>query len=128
MTDAEIRIAIAEKCGWLGPFGLYRRIASGKQLLGGGETLHGTPPRDREKPKDDQAYEPVPDFPNDLNACHEFEKTLDVNGLGRYADELDEVCVPTHICPLTHWKAVVMATARQRCEAFLRVHGLWGKV
>jgi hypothetical protein len=28
-------------------------------------------------------------------------------------------------CPLTHWQAVIMATAVQRAEAFLKALGLW---
>ena len=67
----------------------------------------------------------VPDYLNDLNACHEFEKILpnsltqkywwslcDVTGLDQY-----EACRD----PLL----TVSATAAQRCEAFLRTIGNW---
>jgi hypothetical protein len=60
-----------------------------------------------------------------LDVLHEMEKRLDVNQLSEYADWLDKICVPTHICPLTHWQAVVMAEAPQRREALLRTLGLW---
>jgi hypothetical protein len=68
----------------------------------------------------------LPNYLNDLNAMHEAEKHLgSINALSDYADNLDKVCVETHICPLTHWQAVVMATAAQRAEAFLRTTGKW---
>ncbi len=67
----------------------------------------------------------LPNYPACLNACHEMEKVFDVNQLSEYADWMDKVCVPVHICPLTHWQAVTMATAPQRCEAFLRTLNLW---
>ena len=64
-----------------------------------------------------------PDYPNDLNACVEFEKTLTNDEQPQYFREL---------CP-DEWKWIdhnalpllCFATARQRCEAFLRVKGLW---
>ena len=67
----------------------------------------------------------IPDYLNDLNACHEFEKSLpnsltqkywwslcDVTGLDQY-----EACRD----PLL----TVSATAAQRCEAFLHTIGKW---
>lgn len=66
------------------------------------------------------------DILKDLNAIHEAERKLpDVNALAQYADELDKVCVPVHICPLTHWQAVTMSTAAQRCAALLKTIGKW---
>lgn len=65
----------------------------------------------------------LPDYPNDLNACHQAEKYLDTAGdeLQRYAGHLwlamngsDEAFVGT-----------IHATARHRSEAFLRVKRLW---
>ncbi len=68
----------------------------------------------------------LPAYLTDLNAMHEAEKHLwSSKMVSRYADELDKVCVPTHVCPLTHWQAVTMATAAQRAEAFLRTIGKW---
>jgi len=62
---------------------------------------------------------------DDLNAMAVAVQTLDINQLSRYADELDEICVQTHICPLTHWQAVVEAKPHQRADAFGKVMGLW---
>ena len=116
MTPEAQRIAIAEACGWewkangfsYHPYpGWYK----------GHEQCHVVALLSSE----------LPDYLNDLNAMHEVERTglKDINELNRYADELDKVCVPTHICSLTHWQSVVMATAAQRAEAFLRTIGKW---
>jgi len=67
----------------------------------------------------------VPDYTRDLNAMAQAEAKLDVNRLALYADALDKLCVPQHICALTHWQAVAMASAAQRAEALLRCLGLW---
>lgn len=61
----------------------------------------------------------------DLNAIRFAAKTLDINELTEYADELDKICVPVHVCPLTHWLGVVESDSYQRAEAFGRVKELW---
>jgi hypothetical protein len=103
MTDEQINIAIAELCGW-------KHRDGGMWVMPAGDTV---------------GEELIPDFCDDLNAMSKAENRLDVNSLSEYADHLDKVCVPTHICPLTHWQGVVMSTARQRSEAFLRTFGKW---
>ena len=56
----------------------------------------------------------VPNYPGDLNACHEMEKALSTAQLQReYADILDD------------GNGGHFATAAQRSEAFLRTLGLW---
>lgn len=105
MTDTEIRIVIAEKCGWVN--------LHVNEIYG----ILGTPPKSISG-----NWDKVPDYPNDLNACHEFEETLaeEHNGEGSgpyYRNILGGICG-------THAKAI-SATARQRCEAFLRAHGPW---
>lgn len=104
MTKERIRIVMAEACGFVCVNPLHQNIS--QLSFFNGETECG--------------FETLPNYPDDLNAVHEAEKTLDINSLSRYADELEKVCVPVHICPLTHWQSVVMATALQRCEAFIR--------
>jgi len=66
----------------------------------------------------------LPDYLNDLNACHEFEKVLSTSpeymqqhAFNNYAYLLIEMC--KHQCN------AVSATAAQRCEAFLRTIGKW---
>lgn len=60
----------------------------------------------------------LPNYAADLNACHEFEKTL---------EPMQHIAYDRHLHRLVDetvtWKW--HATARQRCEAFLRVHGQW---
>ena len=60
----------------------------------------------------------VPDYLNDLNACHEMEAWLkndDRHAFSCYASDLFE----------EHGSDAVHLTAPQRCEAFLRTLGLW---
>jgi hypothetical protein len=88
MTPESQRIAIAEACGWKTGY------------------------------RDPEAWHPLPDYLNDLNAMHDAEKVL----FGRndwssckYDEYLD---VAT-----SSWKW--NATASQRAEAFLRTIGKW---
>lgn len=64
-----------------------------------------------------------PKYTEDLNAVHRVEEKLNVNQMSAYADALDKICVPVHICPLTHWHSVICSTAHQRTESLCRV--LW---
>ena len=57
-----------------------------------------------------------PDYLNDLNACHEFEKTLgDIDNWLLYDKALAEITEGF----------TFHATAAQRCEAFLKVFDKW---
>jgi len=111
MKEIEQQLAIAEFHGW-------------KDVWLDGEDARGNPPSGISNPNVRLNYL-VPDYANDLNAMHEAEKRLNVNQLSEYADQMDKICVPVHICPLTHWSAVTMATAIQRSEALLRTIGKW---
>jgi len=63
----------------------------------------------------------LPDYLNDLNACHSFEKQISLdnqkvaymNELSNFGSTYGEM-----------WSAI-NAGAKQRCEAFLKVKGLW---
>ena len=71
-------------------------------------------------------FDVIPDYLNDLNACHEFEKVLDkmtgihepsvgiCTGNEVYEDMLLGMC-----------DHPIRATAAQRCEAFLKTIGKW---
>ena len=89
MTPEKQRIAIATACGWTDT-----QIIDGKY----GQT-------------------DVPDYLNDLNACHEMEKTLRPITAARY-HQLIQTRIKS--CDLA-----IGATSSLRCEAFLRVKGLW---
>ena len=114
MSPLKQNVTIAEACGWTN----VRETAFG--LLG----CH--PKADLSVLSDEYlCARPIPDYLNDLNACHEFEKSLpssltqkywwslcDVTGLDQY-----EACRD----PLL----TVSATAAQRCEAFLKTINKW---
>jgi hypothetical protein len=110
MTPTEINIAIAESLGW-------KRLPSD---FNWGWWKH----------PDNETVGNVNILPNyhaDLNACAEFERGID-NG---YYGVLYEVCNLgfefKHT--RTHWDyadcGFASATPLQRCEAYLRVKGLW---
>jgi hypothetical protein len=93
VTPEQQRSAIAEACGWKTGY------------------------------RDPEAWHPLPDYLNDLNAMHEAEKVLSrgqnynqSRGFGRYKTALAEVCDEQH---------PIDATAAQRAEAFLRTIGKW---
>lgn len=72
----------------------------------------------------------IPNYASDLNACHEFAAWLDPEQQIQFAVELRSIVLEN-----THkawWDATAIevfqitnATALQRCEAFLRIHGQW---
>lgn len=69
-----------------------------------------------------------PDYPNDLNACAEMERTLTKDECSKFHDQLIENKTPhreaianNHHAARWTWHA----SAPQRCEAFLRVKGLY---
>lgn len=54
-----------------------------------------------------------PDYPNDLNACAEFEKGLTITQYDLFALQLNRLCEEDR---------VLSATATQRCRAFVALH------
>ncbi len=126
MTLEAQRVAIAEMVGWT-RISKGTPISSGNQLLGSKSYCMGTPPQDKDKPEDEQAYERVPDYLNDLNAMFEAEKSLDVNVSSGdspryvYARYLYDI-----VANQEHGeRQPFRATAAQRAEAFLRTVGKW---
>jgi hypothetical protein len=113
MTDTEINIAIAEKCGWT-KSGLH----------------HWAPPKKTGLLYHRNIHE-IPNYCTDLNAMHEAEKCIPTNWLIRWELQLVSITCGGSITDAfnkrEHWsvKAIAQATARQRAEAFLRVFGLW---
>lgn len=106
MTPKAQRIAIAEACGW-------------KNCVGDS----GFVTRYKGTPSETTVRVTLPDYLNDLNACHEFEKTL--------TDPLRKKYQSVLIAEVIGWIAYdnerisIHATAAQRCEAFLRTIGKW---
>ena len=118
MTDLQIQIKIAEILGWKPDddgAGLNTWEASRV-----GNKLYGLKPRfnDSGKLVSYTVDCVVPNFPEDLNACREFEKTLTQSKKSFYDEEMGDMAERLDICV---WEL----DARQRCEAFLRVHYEW---
>lgn len=103
MTQEQKRIRIAEACGW-------------KQCPTA--MLHGFSPAGAWRQSSKHGVTSLPDYFNDLNACHEAEKTLTQFERSIYRDLLPS-SFPGE--PSAYWHA----TAAQRAEAFGRAKGLW---
>ena len=114
MTNEEIRIAIAEACGWTGIRGET-----------GYPTLRACELGD---------YQTLPNYPECLNAMHGAEATLPDELRLQYRKNLNLAANGLSLGRL--WKLskeqqdqafwqYATATARQRAEAFLRTLNLW---
>lgn len=114
MTEEQIRIKVAEACGWKD----IRDRAISHNLNGRfWKTIHkfGTSPQGL------QNY--LPNYTQSLDACREFDDKL------KGCKDRESYCVT--LCKVVHGMDhlnvdVVLATPLQRCEAFLRMRGLWG--
>ena len=100
MTDEQMRIKIAEACGW----------KPDKRGLGW-LSSHG-------------CYDPLPDYLNDLNACSEFEATLTREEQFKYQDALIEAHKFGHTTPVGFAFIITTSTPLQRAAAFLKTKGL----
>lgn len=118
MNETDQRIAIAEACGWR-LVKLHNKFPN--SVIGTMDNLgrHGRGAL-------------VPDYLNDLNACHEMEKVLTEEQRWKFGSHLSnlifkgEMSTNDDFAPnelgcfeLSH------ATAAQRAEAFLRTLNLW---
>jgi len=106
MKPEQQRIAIAEACGWkscVGDSGLVTRYK-------------GTPSETTVRVK-------LPDYLNDLNACAEFENTLNLDEKLIYYQWVLKVVQEQERIPYPCF--TVSASASQRAEAFLRALNLW---
>ena len=113
MTHEAQRIAIAEACGW----GVLRLSCGfyAKHKTEGRISISAASAR---ATQNEAMCDRVPDYPNDLNAMHEAENTLNVREKQNYISTLRNICVVAGCWPET-------ATADQRAEAFLRTLGKW---
>lgn len=100
-------IAIAKACGW-------RRDRHGDWISAKGDYNY-----------DSDEFPCLPDYLNDLNACHEMEKILKPEQWIPYVNAI----FPEHDHnQLFRIGSIMHATAAQRCEAFLRTLGLWKEI
>ena len=97
MTPEQQRIAIAEACGWKTGY------------------------------RDPEAWHPLPDYLNDLNAMHDAEKVLTQDQMIDYSRHVGKL-VTSHLpASRAAWMdfKLINSTAPQRAEAFLRTIGKW---
>jgi hypothetical protein len=99
MTPENIKIKIAEACGW-------KRIYPGSKL----GSMYGFK-------SGNHRVHSIPDYISDLNAMHEAKKTLTDEQRPIYWRTLYEVC------KTTEWP--FNAEAHQEAEAFLRTINKW---
>ena len=124
MKPEEINKAIAEELGWH-HFILNDEWGPNRALKPGQEACIGC------------AFTELPDFYNDLNACHEMERRmLSEKSFEFICVWLDNLYRAQGLNPWV-WRngvkdtppmemaGIVSATAPQRCEAFLRTIGKW---
>ncbi len=99
LTPEQKRIKIAEACGWKSRM---KHINPAFNLWLSPDGTH------------EVASCNLPDYLRDLNACAEFEKTMEGKQFSRYFDNLTIVIANGE----PKWGAI-RATATQRCDAFL---------
>lgn len=111
MTNNEKRTAIAEACGW--------KFCPSKDnpLTGNAEPDVWVDSFGNKFWEDMSTH--LPDYPNDLNAMHEAELTLNDGEAMEYERELRRVCTEQS------YRHVISAKASQRAEAFLKTVGKW---
>lgn len=105
MTDQQMRVSIAEACGWT------------KVLDIPHWGLYGI---------NDDTEQKVPDYLNDLNAMYEVEEWIneDEDRGYKYDMALCKVVNAYEGVPCNHMR-LYHASARQRAEAFLRMIDKW---
>jgi hypothetical protein len=109
MNTNEQRIAIAEWMGWTGIH--HSPYATWKPCAGANWGMLG-------KPKDGNPDIEIPNYPNSLDACADFEGKLLV-GEQRYWIKLLEITDRDNGRTMD-WRAFAHASAAQRCEALCR--------
>ena len=107
LSDEELQIKVAELCGWTSIHPAH-------------DSLFGT----RHWPDGQSAEgDEVPNYPQDLNAMHEAEKTLPTDRIKKYVYQVSKVASNgnpnAHLFHVQGAVALTTATARQRAEAFV---------
>lgn len=134
MSDEEMRVKIAEACGWIAvkhDFEIARKIHTDPNGC-----LVGISPQVQtlEHGKDESQkfnYWMVPPFVSDLNACAAFERTMDgVDAVLERREYVKHLMAIVNVDPdMSRWSFIqdfllLRATSRQRCIAFLKTKGV----
>lgn len=115
MTPTEINRAIAELCG-----------ARDIRISNRWEVTDPPEPPCVDVGLFSNGVRAIPDYYHSLDACAEFEKDVQDDYYHRLAEVTYCDHLPSVENPEPHfWRAFASATAPQRCEAFLRMHGKW---
>jgi hypothetical protein len=113
----ELRVKVAELCGWKRygpPFGdEYRPQCWTRQPFDPNLDLLWT----EGNIPNDHTYN-LPDYPNDLDACHEMEKLLHESQFDDYCTKLWHI-TNTGTGEVVGQFELICATAEQRCRAFV---------
>ncbi len=107
MTPDQMRVAIAGDQGWK-----WHGDKSWEKLGDMFYWKHENPVR---------VYSPLPNYPSDLNACHEFEVKMDDDQFNRYLAELMPGRPIPRFASMDDYRKAFKATAPQRCEAYCRM-------
>ncbi len=137
LTDEEIRIKVAEAYGWVKqPFsGAYW---SEQYVKGKLPSIYNKKARIEGRDFFVRSKKDLPNYPLDLNACAEFEKTLNIGEAIAYVKALDEIlrrennangtweiyCARSEKDVLYRLFPFVTAKPKQRCIAYLKVKGI----
>lgn len=116
MNEEEQRIAIAEHCGW-----------TECQKVEGLNLVKGIPPvgHDATRTGLDGGFYEIPNYPFNLNAMHQVEKTLPKEKYELYFGNLVPRMIDWMDPKERAWPKVCFAPAEQRAEAFLKTIGKW---
>lgn len=107
LTDEEIRIKVAEAMGYHTLVKLETPACHGWFAIPPGKVLS------------DLIRVPLPNYPEDLNACAEFEKTLTEDELEAYREHISELLNDTARIGLGF-----TAKPKIRCIAYLKTKGI----
>jgi hypothetical protein len=104
LTDEEVNLKINELCGWeLSPNHFEDREGCWINESTGKERFESAG---------------LPDYLNDLNACHEFETGLDPTSQNGYSTIWEKYCLNLEKVCIFH-NCLLYATSEQRCKAFV---------
>lgn len=104
LSDDELRVKVAAACGW-------KRITTDGFFIG--ESPNGG------------GFQGLPNYPSSLDACSSFERTMNDAQWNSYAPALGALCrVNVHHFngSIIVARALITASPRERCIAFLSIH------
>lgn len=116
MTDEQLRIKVAELCGW--------KYFNWAHVPTKGPSLVGLPQHDSPGSNGVFGDQPVPDYPHDLNAMHEAWNRMTEEQKIKFSGQLELLVRKIWRDQEDKsvdwfWYMIINATARQRAETFV---------